>query len=226
MVDVHSHLLPGIDDGVQSIEQSLALIEQLHALGFSKLITTPHIVQDFYPNTPELIRNKLEEVRQAVKEKGLDIVIEAAAEYYLDDMLAKIANKEDFLTLGEDYLLFETSYINEPAYLNEVVFRINAMGLKPVLAHPERYIYLQNNPRQLDDLVERGTFFQVNINSLDGYYSGAAKKLAERIIDKGYLSFLGTDCHNQRHINSLFKTLQNSRYFKKVLSMDILNNTL
>ncbi len=226
MVDVHSHLLPGIDDGVKSLEQSIELIQQFYELGFSKLITTPHIIKEYYPNTPQIIREKLAEVQMAVKAKGIPVVIEAAAEYYLEDMVGKDLTKEEFILLGPDYLLFETSYINEPAFLKDVIFNLLSMGLKPVLAHPERYVYLQNNSSLLHELVERGALLQININSLSGYYSGAAKKLAEKIIDLKWLSFLGTDCHNQRHMNALHKTLQKSSHFKKALDLDLLNNNL
>lgn len=225
-VDVHSHLLPGIDDGVESWEESLFILQELVNLGYNKVVTTPHVLADHYPNTPEIILGKLHELKHLIEGQGLPIKVEAAAEYFLDEIfLRNLENNEKFLTFGDNYLLFETSFINKPTFLVDAVFKISAQGYKPVLAHPERYIYMQENLRLVEDLLERDVLLQLNINSLTGYYSKGAKKMAEKLIDNNYISFVGTDCHNQRHL-SVIKEASGMKYFKKATQLNLRNYTL
>lgn len=225
-VDIHSHLLPGLDDGAQSMVDSLELLQRFEALGYRKVITTPHIMSDFYRNTPEGIRQKLEEVRRAAREENIRIEIEAAAEYYLDEVFfEQLDRPEELLTFGNKYILFETGFINQPAILLEALFKMQSQGLKPVFAHPERYAYLQGNYSLAVDLAERGALLQINLNSLCGYYSSMAKKTAEKLIDDGLVSFVGSDMHNTKHMDSLDDAI-NTKYFDKLLAQDLLNNSL
>lgn len=225
-VDIHSHLLPGLDDGVQSMEESLELLRHFEALGYRKVFTTPHIMSDFYRNTPEGIRQKLVEVQAFARKEGLRIEVDAAAEYYLDEVFFEQLNHPaELLTFGNNYILFETGFINQPAILLEAVFKMQSQGLKPVFAHPERYAYLQGNYRLAADLAERGALLQINLNSLSGYYSPMARKTAEKLIDDGLVSFVGSDMHNSRHMDALYEAI-NTHYFDKLLAQDLLNNSL
>lgn len=227
-VDMHSHLLPSIDDGCKSFDESIALIKELIALGYKKLICTPHIMGDFYRNTPEIILGKLDQLRGIINELGLDIELGAAAEYYLDESFMKRINTaEELLCFGkEKYVLFETSYMNASPHLDNVIFMLQSLGYTPVLAHPERYVYLFENYNELlHKLHDKGVLFQVNINSLSGYYSRPSKKIAEYLIDEDLVSFLGTDIHGKRHFESLLKSRETSHY-KKALSQPLLNNKL
>lgn len=225
-VDVHSHLLPGIDDGVQTLEQSIELIRQFHKIGYRKLITTPHIMSDFYPNTPEIIAGKLAEVQQAVLDADIPVQIEAAAEYYFDEHFIEIVNnKANLLTFGDRYLLFEIGFMSEPLRLKSIIFDLVTLGYKPVLAHPERYMYYHKKTEALQDLIDRGVLLQLNINSITGYYSKEVKKMAERLIDNRMIHFIGSDCHNEKH----FEVMQdafNHKMYKKIDSLPILNSTL
>ncbi|WP_262922967.1 tyrosine-protein phosphatase [Hymenobacter cellulosilyticus] len=139
-VDMHSHLLPGLDDGAETVEQSVELLRALRALGYRKLIMTPHIMGDFYKNTPASVRAALQQLQEAATAAGItDVTLECAAEYYLDEWLQqKIESQEPLLSFGGDkkYLLFETSYINEPFNFAETVFNLKSAGYQPVLAHP------------------------------------------------------------------------------------------
>jgi len=226
-VDLHSHLIPQIDDGVESIEQSLEIIQELVAMGYEKVITTPHIMSDFFNNSEEKILAGLAPLKSELKSRNIPITIEAAAEYYLDEQLySRISDpKEEFLTFGNNFLLFETSFMNEPFYLKDFIFKIKSRGITPVLAHPERYAYLQGNYDMIDDLLNRGVLLQVNINSLNGYYSKEIKKLAERIIDDGKVHFLGSDCHNMKHL-LVMKQARERKHFIKALDLPLLNNSL
>lgn len=225
--DIHSHLLPGLDDGVESFEESLSLIRSFQQLGYKKLITTPHVMHDFYNNSSEDILSKLNELNQVLVAEGIDVKVEAAAEYYLDEYLLEKINDENFqlLTFGDNYLLFETSFMNQPFYLNEFIFKAKSKGLNPVLAHPERYAYLQSNPELIDDLITRGVFLQLNINSITGYYSKQVRKAAERLIDEKKIHFLGSDCHNENHM-SVMQDARAEKYYHKALSLTLLNHSL
>jgi tyrosine-protein phosphatase YwqE len=227
-VDMHSHLLPAIDDGVQSYEQSINIIKDFIALGYKKIITTPHIMGDFYRNTPEIIADRLDKLNDIVKQMELPISIEAAAEYYLDEsFMERLNKKEKLLSFGGDkkYVLFETSYLNPSPFINQAVFMMQTQGYKPVLAHPERYVYLFEDQEKAYELHEKGCLLQVNMTSLIGYYSRPSKIIAERFIDDKIVDFLGTDCHNEKHLMAIKDTFK-SNYFQKALKLDLLNNSL
>ncbi|KAA5540348.1 tyrosine-protein phosphatase [Adhaeribacter rhizoryzae] len=225
-VDMHSHLLPGLDDGADTIEKSLEMIQVLGDLGYRKLILTPHIMGDFYRNTPTGIREKLALVRTAVKEKGWEMELDCAAEYYLDEwFLGKIKAEEPLLSFGENYVLIETSYINEPFNFKEIIFSLKAAGYMPVLAHPERYTYLYNRLDALEEMHDLGVLFQLNLNSFSGYYSQAAKKVAEKLVDLKLVHFVGSDAHALRHLEILPKAAASS-YFKKALALPLRNPQL
>lgn len=225
-VDMHSHILPGLDDGADNLDRSLELVQALQAMGYHKLIMTPHIMSDFYKNTPEGIRERLQLLRTAVKEAGIDMQLDCAAEYYLDEGLTeKLAKGEELLTFGDNYLLFETSFLSEPLNLRDAIFQMCGKGYKPVLAHPERYTYFYGKFKELVELRELGVLFQPNLNSLTGYYSPGAKDMAEQLIDEGLVDFLGSDTHSLRHTDSLRKVLS-SRYLTKALALPIRNSQL
>ncbi|QIL76019.1 tyrosine-protein phosphatase [Hymenobacter sp. HDW8] len=229
-VDMHSHLLPGLDDGAETIEQSLSLLEAMQALGYRKLIMTPHIMGDFYKNTPATVHAALARMRDAATAAGFtDIQLECAAEYYLDEWLGgKLDSGEDLLSFGgaKKYLLLETSYMNEPFNMQDIIFRLKALGYQPVLAHPERYTYFYGRFSDLKKIHDNGVLFQVNLNSLAGYYSSGAQRVAEKLIDAGLVDFVGTDAHNLKHTETLRSKVLPSAYLKKVLALPVLNNTL
>lgn len=224
--ELHSHLLEGIDDGVKTIDEAIFIIAEFEKMGISKIITTPHIMLDYYKNTPEIIANKLSELKIALKNQSINIQIEAAAEYYLDEgLMAKLEKEEPLLTFGDKYLLFEMSYINQSAYLTSAVFALKSQGYKPILAHPERYPYLYAGIEKFIELYELGVLFQLNINSLGGYYEKQAQKFAQKLIDLKMVDFIGSDCHGIRHLDALKKTI-GTEYYKKVLGLDLLNDSL
>ena len=156
--------------------------------------------------------------------------LECAAEYYLDEFLGrKLADGTEMLTFGGEkrYLLFETSYINEPFNLLEIVFDLKSRGYRPVMAHPERYTFWHGRFAEIEKLREQyGVIMQLNLNSLTGYYSPAARHTAEKMIDAGLVDFVGTDSHNLRHISTLRSKTLTAPYLKKLLELPLLNSTL
>lgn len=222
-VDMHSHLIPGIDDGAPTVEASIELIEELHALGYSKLITTPHIMSDFYKNTPEIINSGLATMKEALKARNIPVELEAAAEYYMDfEFEAKVDAKE-LLTFGSNHVLFEISFINAPEQLDSVMFKMRTSGYTPVLAHVERYPYWYNQPEQYEKLVDMGVLLQLNIGSLGGQYGPPAMKISQELIDKNMIDLLGTDCHNMNYVNHLRTALTDPHLHKALESGKLIN---
>lgn len=223
--DVHSHLLPGIDDGVKTLEESEQVIAHLQSLGFTRLITSPH-VHELYRNTTEIIQRKLEEVKKHLTSRNIDVQISAIAEYNLDEWLMKRVEEEaKLLTFSQNHLLFETNFFSEPLVLNDFIFKVTTLGYKPVLAHPERYMYLANNKSRIEDLLARGVLLQLNTMSLTGLYGPEVEKLARFLIDQKFVSMIGSDCHNLQHAQILERA-QKTKYYTKVLSLPLLNYSL
>ena len=201
-VDIHSHLLPGIDDGAPDLPTSLELIQALMALGYRQLYTTPHVMTELYPNTRSIILRKRDEVQEALQELGIDIGFDAAAEYYIDEAFVQLMKTEPLLTLPGNRVLVEQSMMEPFPELMKVLFDLQMRGYQPVLAHPERYAYY----RTVDDLAvfaDRSVELQVNLLSLNGYYGAAPRKMAKMLVDQKMLSFLGTDLHHNRHADKL-----------------------
>lgn len=183
-------------------------------------------MSDAYRNSSEGILAKLAELRQHLEQKNINVTVDAAAEYYLDEaVMEMLGTNKPMLTFGAKYLLFETNFLTEPMNLKEFIFLATSKGYKPVLAHPERYLYLQQHWDNLEDLLHRGVLFQVNISSVTGYYSKGAQVTAHKLIDNGWVHFLGSDCHSLQHVK-LVEAAQNMKYYQKALSLPLLNNTL
>ena len=222
--DIHSHFIPGIDDGSPDMETTINLIKEMQQLGFSKVITTPHVMSDFYQNTSEIILNGLSDVRAELKNQNINIEIEAAAEYYIDYDFEQKIGKEQFLTFGDNYLLVELSFMEAPMNLFDIIFKLQLEGYKVVLAHPERYAYLIM--KDYEDLICRGVLLQLNFLSLIGYYSEGIKKKTEELIANDMVSFVGSDCHNINHAE-LYKECQTKKAWHDLNnSRRLLNSTL
>jgi tyrosine-protein phosphatase YwqE len=223
-VDIHSHLLPQIDDGVQSLKESIELIKQFQLLGYTKLITTPHIINDFYPNTREIITNKLEIVQKTLKEEKIDILLEAGAEYYVDMNFLSLIEENELLTFMDHYVLFETSYTDKPIILKHVIRLLLQKGYIPVLAHPERYKYLHNNIELYKELKALGVLFQVNAKSLYNK-SSHSYEIAIKLIELGLVDFIGSDAHRMRDVKKL-QSFLNSRTCKKMIKCNHIKNRM
>ncbi len=202
--DMHSHLLPGIDDGSPDMETSLMLIRGMTELGYSKLITTPHILWEMYPNTRDIILRKLDEVRETARAAGINTEIHAAAEYFLDDHVAGLLKKnEPLLTISGNMVLTEFSLAWKPHGIKEILFEMQMLGYQPVIAHPERYVYLQQNKEFYEELREAGCLFQLNLLSITGHYGKSVQELSQYLVKKGYYDLIGTDLHHAGHLDAL-----------------------
>jgi len=226
-VDLHSHLIPGIDDGAKDMERSIELIRSLKAMGYKKLITTPH-VSDMFLNSSETILKGYEALKEELTHRNIAIEIEVAAEYYADEHFESLLSKKDLLTFGEqkNYLLFELSYFTPHYDLESLVYDIKLAEYTPVLAHPERYVYLHDNIDAYINLKSMGVLFQINLNSIENYYSPEVTQMVKKLIMYGLVDFIGSDTHHKRHTKFLKESFSNSLYQKVFKHNTILNNTL
>jgi len=225
--DLHSHFIPGIDDGAKTLEDSMRLIRGMKELGYKKVITTPHIMSDYYKNTPEIILGGLEKVREELKRNNISIEIEAAAEYYLDYEFDEKLKSRNILTLSNNYVLIEISFLNPPDNLEATIFNLNIAGYKPILAHPERYPFWHGDFERYQRLKDLGALLQLNILSLTHYYSEGVQKTAEKLVDLGLIDLLGSDLHHDKHLETIRTRALYEPYLHKLLeSGKLLNNTL
>lgn len=225
-VDIHSHLIPGIDDGAKDIERSIELILSLKEMGYTKLITTPH-VSDMFPNSSQTILDGYHLLCKELETREIKIDLEIAAEYYADEGFDQLLKNKDILSFGkQNYLLFELSYFTEPQDLESLIQEIKLAGYTPILAHPERYEYFHYTIQAYKDLKKTGVLFQMNLNSLVGYYSKTIEKVAKQLIQEGLVDFLGSDTHHRRHIRFLKESLNSATYKTLFKKNTILNNTL
>jgi len=206
VTDFHSHLLPGIDDGSPDVETSLLLIKGLQSLGYKKLITTPHVLWEMYPNTTDTIESALNKILPVLQKQNPEIELKAAAEYYIDDHFqTELKSKTRLLPISGRKILVEFSMLIPPIELKDVLFELQIQNYEPILAHPERYVYLEKQKGYFDILKDFGCFFQLNLLSLTGHYGPVVQSLAEFLIKKNYYDFIGSDVHHERHIEALKK---------------------
>ena len=223
--DMHSHLVPGIDDGAPDMATSLELIRGLSALGYRKIITTPHILWEIYPNTPEIINAGMTALKKAVEESQIGVELRAAAEYYMDDHFDQLLKEKlPLLTLKDNMVLVEFSMITAPFDLQDLLFALQIQNYQPVIAHPERYTYLSRKKEFFDDLKNSGCLFQLNLLALSGHYGASVQELAEYLVKKDYYDFIGTDLHHVRHLQSLQKI--SSPLLKRLQDSGLIKNHL
>lgn len=225
-LDLHSHLIPGIDDGADTIETALNLIRALQALGFQRLYTTPHVMSDLYPNTRGVILEGLERLQNAVKEAGIEVEIGAAAEYYMDEYFEAIIKNDELLTLPGNHVLVEMSFVTAPPNLFHYIFKLQTKGYKPILAHPERYLFLKSKFSEYHRLKEYGCEFQLNTLSLLGHYGKSVQETAYKLLKNKMIDYLGTDLHHQRHVELLHKALQDRKIVEILTKYNFANAQL
>ena len=227
-IDIHSHLLPGIDDGAKNFDDSLRLIQALMGFGMSEFVTTPHRIQHVWDNSTEKIKITEVATLNELERHEIKIPFRVAAEYMMDDHFVKLFQSGDVLTLKDNYVLVEMSYLNAPIQLYEILFDLQVSGYIPVLAHPERYLFYHSNFDEYLKLKKAGCLFQLNLPTVVGYYGEAILKIAEKLLQKGLYNFVGSDVHHDNHISAfeqkvrlkdlspLNEVMTNNQFFKIV----------
>lgn len=225
--DMHSHLLPGIDDGAPDVETSVQLLKGMMSLGFKKFITTPHIYPDLYPNTPETIETAYQLLKNKIEEEKLDVDLRYAAEYFIDDFFRERMQKgQKLLPIHENWVLLEVSFISPPPELNHVLFDLVTGGYQPIIAHPERYSFYHRDREVYHRFRDQGCFLQINLLSLIGYYGRPAQDIAFYLLDEELVDLVGTDLHHERHLESLQHLLKSEKLIELMHSDRLLNHKL
>lgn len=226
--DVHSHVCPGIDDGARDGSHSVRLVEAMGRMGFARMVVTPHVTDDVFPNTPEIIHHSYQRLREQCARVGLEMKFHCSAEYRIGEMLAEELEQGVVSPLPGGYLLVENSWLQEPPGLEGFLFEVrNRYGLIPVLAHPERYTYYHRKRRRYEELHDKGILFQVNLLSLAGHYDKQCKATAEWLLERRFVEFIGSDLHRSAHIDSIRSYLCSKDYHKlEAAAPFILNDSL
>lgn len=225
-VDMHSHLIPNLDDGVSDLEETFICLQQLADWGLQKVVITPHISQDLYPNGTNAIRQGLATVLDYITPYQLALKIDVAAEYLLDDLFIDRLNANDLLSFGDKrYLLVEAGWSSPAHPLVEKLGSIQAGGYTPVLAHPERYVYYHRDKTTLAQLREMGCLFQLNWMSLSGRYGSGVEKQARYLLQQRWIDFIGSDLHRPSDLRTMLR-LFNSSNLKLLAAQPLLNATL
>lgn len=217
-VDIHSHLLYGLDDGAKTLDDTKGLIASLEDFGFEEFITTPHTTPLVWENTKEGIVNQYENVKKELNVKNNKLRV--ASEYLMDESFLKRINSEKLLTLKDNFVLVEMSYINPPIQLYEIIMELNSQGYQPVLAHPERYNFYKNDYSSFKKLKSAGCLFQMNLLSSTGYYGSGIAEVADYLLKEKMYDFVGSDAHHQKHIQSFNSAviLKNMEELEHVIS--------
>lgn len=225
--DMHSHILPGLDDGSQNLETSIRYIKELHILGYKKFICTPHIISDIHPNTPSTIQPQYDLLKQALLNENIPVELDFAAEYMVNNEFDGILKEGNVLSFGtEKYVLIEMSYLTVSLNIKEAIFELIVKGYKPILAHPERYNYYHRKNQKIIDFVDAGCLLQINLLSLTGYYGKPAKDTALWLIKQKVISFAGTDLHHDRHLALMQRLAMDKSIIEPLKGLSLLNSTL
>ena len=224
--DIHCHIIPGIDDGSPDVNTSIELIERMQSWGITRIIATPHVTQASFENTPETMSQALNILKEELRARGNDIDITHSAEYRIDELFMKHLEENIIAPMPNDYILVENSFIQEPWNLDQLLFDLKVKGYKPILAHPERYMYYYAKKDRYNTIHNTGTKLQINLLSLAGHYGKDEKRIAMELIEKGLVDFIGTDLHNHRHADAIEAFLSSKDYRKIKDRLPLLNDSI
>lgn len=224
--DIHSHLIPNVDDGAKNYNVSLECIKSMAQLGYSKICLTPHFQTHHFQNDEDDILKHAESLRNTIAENNIQMDLIVGGEYLVDSGFRKRMETNRFLKINGQYLLIEFSFNQAILGVSELVFELQKLGHEIILAHPERYIYFQEHPEIPKTLKDQGVFFQSNINSFGGFYGRNTLQESFKYVKNGWTEFLGTDIHNHIYLEALVKTCQSKKFRKMLETNEFLNNTI
>lgn len=224
--DIHCHVLPGIDDGSPDVSTSIELIQRMRSWGINRIIATPHVTQASFENTPETMSNAFNVLNEELKKNNIEISITHSAEYRIDELFLSHLNNGTIVPMPNNYLLVENSFIQEPWNLDQLLFDLKVKGYKPILAHPERYMYYYLKKDRYKTIHDTGTKLQINLLSIAGHYGKDEKRIALELIENGLVDFIGTDLHNHHHADAIEEFLSSKDYRKIKDHLPLLNNSI
>ena len=201
MIDMHSHILPNIDDGARNIDESIAMIKEAYKAGFTNIISTSHYIEESYKAIKKEREELIKDINKKLKAENINIKVHNGAEAYITINLVDLIESEKLPTINESkYLLMELPMHSEIIYLDDIICKLKNSGIIPIIAHPERYSYVQENPKALQSLIDNGVLFQANYGSVIGYYGKSAKKTLKKLLKNDVIHFFGTDTHRSNSI--------------------------
>ena len=213
MIDMHTHILPNIDDGSESMEETIKMLKEAKEVGFTDIITTSHYIENSYDITKRERKNIINEIKSKLDIENINIKLYNGAEAYISNNIYELIEKEELPTLNNSkYLLMELPMNNKVLYLENVIYSLESKGITTIIAHPERYSYVQKDIKFVEELVERGVLFQANYGSIIGKYGNDTSKCVKKLLKKKLIHFLGTDTHKSNSIyaqmNIILKKLE------------------
>ena len=206
LVDIHSHILPGLDDGAKNVSQSIRLIEGMKKIGFGEVIATPHTMSGVWDNNSEDIKKSYESLKNKLEVSQSDISF--ASEYMMDITFLEKIQSQNLLCLKDNYVLVELSYFQAPVNLYEILFELQLKGYIPILAHPERYSYFFNEFKNFEKLKNAGCLFQLNLMSVVGHYGLDSIRIADKLLGEGLIDYVGSDIHHSGHLEVFVKPVR------------------
>lgn len=219
MIDFHSHIIYDVDDGSQSIENSIEILKIAEKAGFNEIILTPHYMPNYYEVSKNDIKNKIETIREECKKEKINVTLYQANEIYITSNMVELLQNQIATTINDSkYVLFELPINEEPANLLEVIYSLLENKKVPIIAHPERYSYIQEEPNKLLELIENGILFQTNYGSIAGQFGKDAEKTAKELLQNNFIHFLGSDVHRTGYIYSQIKEIENK--LRKILPQE------
>lgn len=224
--DVHSHLIPGVDDGSKNVETSISLLKGMHDLGINHFLVTPHVTDGTFMNSHATLDVPFNNLKEAIANENLDITIMHSAEYRVDEFFEnKVMKANDYMLLPNNYILIENSFLQESLSFQQIVFDLKTLDFKPILAHPERYYYYITNKDRYRELHDFEILFQINILSFAGYYGKEVKTTAWWLLENDMVNFIGSDLHNAGALEYIKKFLKTKDYKKLSQKANIMNDT-
>lgn len=221
--DVHSHLIPGVDDGSPNMAASIELLREFEKLGYKKIITTPHIKAEIFPNDVNELEQACEQLRQQARLNGIQIEIEVGAEHLVDEEFHQRLKHNMLKTFAGKHLLIELPFVGAPMGLNEYIFELQLEGYDLILAHPERYMFWEDDFGQFVKLKDLGVLFQLNIMSFGGYFGKSVRNLAKRLAENNMVELLGSDAHSMKHFAAIEESLFEPALDKLIKSDRLIN---
>ncbi len=203
MIDLHTHLLPGIDDGSKSLEETRAIIAGYIELGFTAAVVTPHIRSGMFDNDEDHIRRLTEEIQEDIEQQGVAFKILPGVEYYFDDRaMQRLLDPSQLLSFGDQgkYILLEFNSLSKPVHLRQLVFDLKVAGITPIMAHPERYAFVAEDLDFVEELVDAGMLMQGTLTCLSGMWGNKSRNTLKKLLDRDLLQLISTDNHNAKQI--------------------------
>lgn len=206
MIDIHSHLIPNVDDGAKSPEETIELIKEAREAGITDIILTPHYIINSYEQNAETLILLKDKLQQIINSENIKVNLHIGMEVYITDNLVEILKQNKILTLaGSKYLLMELPLNTNVQYLDMVIFKLIENNIIPIIAHPERYKFVQEDPSKVRELIESGCLIQSNIGSILGIYGKKAKKTIKYLLKNDLINFIATDTHRKNTIYPLLE---------------------